>query len=370
MPASQPPVRYAVVGLGYIAQVAVLPAFRNVADTSRLVALVSGDPQKLRRLGRRYRVPLGVGYRGYDDLLESSEVDAVYIALPNSMHKDFAVRAAQRGVHVLCEKPMAVTTKDCRAMIAAANRADVRLMVAYRMHFEAANLEARKIVRSGRLGEPRLFDSVFCNPVRPGNSRLEAALGGGTLWDLGIYCLNAARMLFDAEPTQVEARTARSADPRFREVEEMAGALLRFPGERLATFTASFAAADRSAYTLAGTKGTLKVEPAFDFPGPLAYELKVGARTTRRRFGASDQFGPELAHFSACVRSGRDPEPSGSEGLADVRVIEALYRSARTGRPVTLPPLSAPASARAPRTDRRPKVPEPELVHAQAPSPG
>ncbi|HJY78498.1 MAG TPA: Gfo/Idh/MocA family oxidoreductase, partial [Burkholderiales bacterium] len=179
MPRKQ--VRYAVVGLGHIAQVAVLPAFGNARRNSRLAALVSGDPVKLEELGAKYHVDQRYSYERYDEVLKSGEVDAVYIATPNSLHAEYAIRAAQAGLHVLVEKPMAVTEEQCERMAEAARAAGVKLMVAYRLHFERANLEAIEVARSGRIGEPRIFTSTFTMHVVPGNIRLQHALGGGTL---------------------------------------------------------------------------------------------------------------------------------------------------------------------------------------------
>jgi predicted dehydrogenase len=179
-------IRYAVIGLGHIAQVAVLPAFGNARRNSRLVGLVSGDPVKRAELARTYGVERTWSYEEYDDCLQSGAIDAVYIALPNTQHQDFALRAARAGVHVLCEKPMAMTEEECVQMASAASAARVRLMVAYRLHFERANLEAIEVLRSGRLGEPRLFNSTFCTPVEPGNVRVRRETGGGVLYDIGI----------------------------------------------------------------------------------------------------------------------------------------------------------------------------------------
>ena len=169
-------VRYAVVGLGHIAQVAVLPAFGHATRNSELVGVVSGDAAKRKRMARRYRLDLAGSYDDYERILQ--DVDAVYIALPNSMHAEYTVRAANAGVHVLCEKPMAVTAAECRRMIAACRRADVKLMVAYRLHFEALNLSAIEIARSGQLGDLKYFNSSFSMRVRPGTfapSRRSAA---------------------------------------------------------------------------------------------------------------------------------------------------------------------------------------------------
>ncbi|MBV9464086.1 MAG: Gfo/Idh/MocA family oxidoreductase, partial [Verrucomicrobiae bacterium] len=230
-------VRYAVVGLGHIAQAAVLPAFAGARKNSKLVALVSGDPVKHRALCKKYKIERAYSYQEYEDCLRNEQVDAVYIALPNHMHREYAVKAAKMGVHVLCEKPLAVTEQDCRAMIETARENRVRLMTAYRLHFEKANLCAIDILKSGKIGEPKLFDSVFTLQVRPGDIRVQKNLGGGTLYDIGIYCINAARYLFRAEPYEVMAFTSKSSDPRFSEVEESSSVLLRFPGARLASFT-------------------------------------------------------------------------------------------------------------------------------------
>jgi glucose-fructose oxidoreductase len=361
-------VRYAVVGLGHISQAAMLPAFAHAGGNSVLAALVSGDPSKRRKLGRRHGVP-SYGYEDYDRLLASGEIDAVYLGLPNPLHCEYAVRSAKAGIHVLCEKPMAVTARECQQMIRAAERHGTRLMIAYRLHFEAANLEALRIARSGRLGELRLFESTFTMQVRPGNVRLVAAeFGGGPLFDIGIYCLQAARLLFGADPIEVQAMAARGDDARFSEVDEAISAVLRFPGERLAAFTASFGAADVSAYRLVGTQGDLRVDPAYEYQGELVHHLTLGGRTRRRRFARRDQFAPELLYFSECVLRGEQPEPSGIEGMIDVQVIQALERAARSGRRIELPefPRERPPSLRQER--RLPAVGRRRLVRAASAS--
>jgi predicted dehydrogenase len=361
-------VRYAVVGLGHIAQNAVLPSFAHAKRNSVLSALVSDDSIKLRTLGRRYRVSSLFTYETFEELLGSGLIDAVYIALPNSMHRAFTEQAARAGIHVLCEKPLAVTSEDCEAMVQAAEAARVKLMTAYRLHFEPANMGAVEVVRSGRLGEPRLFASTFTMQVKAGDIRLRRELGGGTLYDIGIYCIQAARYLFRADPIEALALAARGPDPRFKEVDEMTGAILRFPGERLATFTTSFGAADVSAYRIVGTKGSLVLDPAYEYSGVRRMRVTANGRTRERTFKPVDQFAAELLHFSDCVLDDRVPEPSGVEGMVDVRIIEALLRSAESGRPEA---LDLPPSGRRPSGEqvmRRPPVRKPELVHTRPPS--
>ena len=367
-PPRETPVRYAVVGLGHIAQVAVLPAFAHAKRNSMLTALVSGDPQKLKQLSRRYEVPYCYSYQQYDQCLREGHIDAVYITLPNSLHCDYAVRAAKAGLHVLCEKPMAVTEQECRRMIQSADRADTKLMIAYRLHFEEANMDTVELVRSGKLGNLRLFNSVFTMQVREGNIRVKAELGGGSLYDIGVYCINAARYVFQANPTKVSACTVKGTDRRFREVDEMATAWLEFPGNRLATFVCSFGAADVSAYEVVGTKGHVRMDPAYEYVGELEQNSSLNGKSRAHRYEWGDQFAPELLYFSDCILNDRDPEPSGLEGLIDVAIVEALYRSAKAGRPVS---LSLPDKEPWPSHDqviKRPPVQKPKPVHVKSPS--
>jgi glucose-fructose oxidoreductase len=359
-------IRYAVVGLGHIAQVAVLPAFAHAARNSVLTALVSDDSEKLKQLARRYGVTLTYSYEQYDDCLRSGDVDAVYIALPNSMHAEYSIRAAQAGVHVLCEKPMAVTERECLAMIRAAQKHSVKLMVAYRLHFEEANLKAIEIVKSGKLGEPRFFSSVFGLQVREGNIRTQADLGGGTLYDLGVYCINAARNLFQSEPAEAFAYTAARKDRRFEEIDEMTSAVLSFPAGRLASFTSSFGSADVASYEIIGTKGRLRLDPAYEYAMALKLYLTIDGKTTAQTFSRRDQFAPELLYFSDCIRKNIEPEPSGAEGLADVRILRALYRASETGKPVKLTPTPIRKRPTLKQEKHRPPVTKPKLVHAES----
>src|SRR4029434_10663955 len=240
------PIRYAVVGLGHIAQVAVLPAFAHARRNSKLVAVVSDDRTKRRELRKRYRLEHTFSYDQFEYCL--NEVDAVYIALPNSMHAEYTVRAAKAGVHVLCEKPMAVTVRECQQMIAACRQARVKLMIAYRLHFETVNLSAMDLARRGELGDLKFFTSSFSMTVRRGDIRTKREYGGGTLYDIGVYCINAARNLFRAEPTEVSAASINSGWKSLAEIDEPTAATLRFGNERVATFITSFNAAHVAAY--------------------------------------------------------------------------------------------------------------------------
>jgi predicted dehydrogenase len=360
------PVRYGVVGLGHIAQVAMLPAFAHARRNSRVTALVSDDRVTLQQLASRYRVEQTFSYDDYDACLE--QVDAVYIALPNSMHAEYTIRAARAGVHVLCEKPMAVTVEECRRMIAACRRHRVRLMIAYRLHFEEINLRVVDLVRRGRIGQPKFFNSSFSMTVRAGDIRTKRDMGGGSLYDIGVYCINAARYLFRAEPRQVSAISVNDGGARLAEIDESTGALLRFEGERVAAFVTSFNATDVASYRIVGSKGHVRVEPAYEYAEGLEYELTIDGKTTRKRIGKRDQFAPQLLYFSDCILNNREPEPSGEEGMQDVRIVQALYRSAKTGRAVAIPPFTKAKRPSGRQRISRPGVRKPALLKVQSAS--
>jgi len=359
-------IRYAVVGLGHIAQVAVLPAFAHARRNSTVVAVVSDDRTKRREMTKRYRLEAAVPYRDFDECLRL--VDAVYIALPNSMHAEYTIRAARAGVHVLCEKPMAVTVDECRRMIDACRRSRVKLMIAYRLHFEALNLAAVDLARRGRLGDLKYFNSSFSMKVRRGDIRTKRDYGGGTLYDIGVYCINAARYLFRAEPTQVSAVSINSGIASLAEIDETTAAILRFGDDRVASFVTSFNASDVGAYRLVGTRGDLHADPSYEYAEGLRYTLTIDGKSTRRSVPKRDQFAPELLYFSDCILEDREPEPSGEEGLQDVRIVQALYQSARSGKPVSIPPMAKGKRPSGRQRITRPGVRKPALIKVQSAS--
>ncbi len=337
MKRNQKKIRYAVVGLGHIAQVAVLPGFRG-AQNSELVALVSGDSTKLKVLGKKYHVKNLYAYDEYEKCLSSGLIDAVYIALPNNLHKHYAQLAAEHGIHILVEKPMAMDERECISMMRTAHQNQVKFMVAYRLHFDPANLYCIDLISSGEIGEPRIFNSTFTQQVKDiDNIRLKKAAGGGPLGDIGIYCINAARYLFQDEPVEAFATEIKGDDPRFREVGEMFAVTLRFPKNRVAQFTASFGAATTGSYDIIGTMGSLRLENAYSYTEKMDLLLRTQDEPERKKtFKKHDQFAAELHYFSDCVLNNKEPEPSAEEGLLDVKIISALLESARMEKPVKL----------------------------------
>ena len=194
-------------------------------------------------------------------------------------------------------------------------------------------------------------------------------MGGGSLYDIGIYCINAARYLFRAEPTEVVASRANGEDSRFRDIKESISAILRFPEDRMANFVCSFGGADVSAYEVVGSKGSLRLDPAYELASDLTQHLTIDGKKKTRNFSRRDQFAPELIYFSNCIQKNLDPQPSGEEGLADVRIIEALYRSADSGAAVEIdstPPRKRPTRA---QEIKRPPIQMPRMVNATGPSP-
>lgn len=354
-------VRYAVVGLGHIAQAAILPAFAHASKNSELTALVSGDHHKLEEVRRKYGVKNAFSYDQYDACLDSGLIDAVYIALPNSQHAEYARRAAERGIHVLCEKPLTAVARDAERLIDIADKSGVQLMTAYRLHFERGNLEAARVARSGELGDLRFFNSSFAIQLQPGNIRESRGLGGGPLYDLGVYCVNAARYLFGEEPREVFAWSSRGKDKRFTQVDEMVSATLRFSDGKLAQFTCSFGASPTGWYEIAGTKGVLRLDEAYEYVGGKSFEIVLeSGRKRRRSFPARDQFAPELLYFSDCVLKGKRPEPDGREGLIDVMIVEALLKSAHAGGPVV---VKTPRKHRRPSLRQEVRRPAPAKAH-------
>lgn len=326
---------YAVLGLGDLTQRAALPAFARAEGNSRLAAVVASDRARAQTLAQEFRV---TGYH-FDDLrqcLQRDDVNAVYIVLPTAMHCDYTVEAARAGVHVLCDRPMAVMADECRRMIRTCQTNRVKLMISYRLHAQPAFRKLVDLVRAGVIGLPKTFSSDFTTRVDdPEDVRLQRRLGGGTVYDLGVYCINTARTVL-GEPAQVMAMTARPTR-RYGDVDESAVALIRFPDERLAHLHTSFGEEPAAVVTVFGDQGYLRLFNAYRDDTAAVMEI-VGRRgREEHRFDATDQLAAEVAYFSDCLLQDRQPEPSGFDGLQDIRIVEAIYRSARDGRPVTLP---------------------------------
>ena len=328
-------VRYAVVGLGHIAQVAVLPAFAHASRNSELAAFVSDDATKLRKLGTRYGVAARCSYDDFEACLEENAIDAVYIALPNNLHREYTLRAAAMGVHVLCEKPMAVTEKECEDMIDACREASVKLMIAYRIQYEPLWAEAVRMIRAGEIGEVESFQGGFFNQQRAGAWRLNKKLaGGGPIFDLGVYPLNAIRMITGEEPKSFTGIIGtREAGDRFAEVEQSMEWGMKFPSGIIASCSCSYGARAPGYFRINGSNSGLIFEPAFNYDGLRLRGMAAGkpvdiASTNKHPY----MFTIQAEHFANCVRNNEQPRSTGEDGLKDLLAIEAIYKAA--GSPI------------------------------------
>src|SRR5215468_7534514 len=262
---------WAIVGLGSLSIHQILPAFAQ-CERSKVVALVSGHPDKAAKLAARYGVSSKniYNYQNYDSIKDNPEVDIIYIVLPNGMHCEYTVRGLQAGKHVLTEKPMANTPAECQQMIDAGRKASRKLMVAYRCRYEPYNREAIRIARSQELGPTQMILADAGFPIGdPTQWRLNKQLaGGGSMMDIGIYALNASRYLTGEEPTEVNAMIySTPGDPRFKEVEEHVAFQLRFPSGALANCTSSYGYFQQSIFRVMGTKGRLVLDPGSWYNG-------------------------------------------------------------------------------------------------------
>ena len=314
--------------------------FALVLRSARLAAIVSTDRTRAQALAQAHGVP-AYHLDDFRQCLQRDDVHAVYIVLPNSMHCDYAVEAARAGAHVLVERPMAVMADECRRMLRTCHTNRVKLMIAYRVELHPAHVRLGELLRAGGIGAPKTISADFTLRVQEADDvRLQRRLGGGTVYDLGITVLFTARALFGAEPAQVMAMTARMTRRYGGDVDESTVALIRFPDDRLAHFHTSFGEEPAAVLTVFGDEGYARVLGAFDPGASSTLEIVRGGRREEETFEPVDAYASELDYFADCIARDIAPEPSGVEGLQDVRIVEAIYRSARDGRPVTLPRLA------------------------------
>lgn len=364
-----PKVRYGVVGAGWISQAAFLPAVAQTGNSS-VTALVTGDAEKAEALTKRYELQRAVDYADLESLFTDDVVDAIYLATPNDQHVDVAVRTLRAGVPLLLEKPMAISEKECKLIAEASEESGAPVMIAYRLHFDPATLAALEIVRGGQLGDVRCFSSVFGQHVASSNHRAQEGYWAGPVPDMGTYPINAARQLFESEPLEVSAAGVVTPDLGFG-FHDTVSVTLRFPGERLAQFTVSYATAAVGQYRVLGSKGNLELRRGYSFEEPIEHVLQIGDDVKTRSFDRVDQFSGEIHAFSKHVLEGTTPEPGAHEGWADVRVLVAVEQALRTGRPVKLEPFEHTLRyARPDQVERFPPTKTPDLVDAAAPSDG
>jgi predicted dehydrogenase len=339
--AEEKKVRYAIVGVGDIAQEDMMPGFAHTGN-SEITALVTSDPKKAAKLGEKYDVKATFRYEEFEQALQSGVFDAIYLATPNWRHAEFIVPALKTGIHVLTEKPLEVSTAKCEEILTAEAASTAKLMVAYRLHFEPATLATIEKVRSGELGSVHLFTSNFAQVVDTANHRAHSGALAGPVMDMGPYPVNAARYIFGDEPVEVvSAVGTRHPQSGFdQDFADTVAVTLRFPGERLAQFNVSYFGNPTNSLIAIGEKGSVQLEPAYMFGKGLEQTVVMGEKKSTESFKNTDHFGGELKYFSDCILNGTDPEPDGEEGFADVRVLEGILKALETGQAVTLDPFS------------------------------
>lgn len=346
---------FAIVGLGHLSLDEILPAFGQ-CKKSKVVALVSGSPEKMQRVAQQYGIKPEncYSYQDYDQLRENKDVQVIYIVLPNSMHAEYTIRGAQAGKHILCEKPMANSAADCQAMIDACKKADRKLMVAYRIQYEPNNRMIRQMVQDKKYGTVKFIEAVNAqNSANPKHWRhIKALAGGGALPDIGLYCLNTIRYLLGEEPTEVFAyQYSTPGDERFREVEELMTWQMKFPSGIYASCSTHYGVHESRRYRVHAVNGWMELAPAFSYKGIRMQTSHAEGKiehTDQPKIAEKNQFAAEMDHFSECIRQNQQPFTPGEEGLQDQRIMEAIYQSAREGKPVKLPEITKKDAFRGP----------------------
>ena len=331
---------FALVGIGKLTAEELIPAARTSKD-AYVAALVTSEEDKGEAFARAFDLTAEdvFTYDEFEKLSERDDVEAVFIVLPNSMHREYVERAAKMGKHVLCEKPLGVSAKDAEKMVAACQKAGVKLMTAYRCQYTPHHWAARDAVQSGKLGDVKVLDSIHVQVEDdPTVWRLKKEYaGGGPLPDIGIYSLNILRFVLGQEPEWVFAHQHQpKSDPRFKEVEETVSFMLGFPDGVVANALTSYDAFKTTTLRVMGNKGSLLMDPAFPYEG-VKLTISDEDGVTSPTFASYDQFGLEFDHFAQCIRQDREPWTPGEEGLQDHVVMDAIYESARTGQVVKLP---------------------------------
>ena len=361
-------VRYAVVGAGWISQTALLPGVEHTGN-SVVTTIVTGHEYKTEKLQEMCpTIEHSYSYEEYAEFLKADVADAVYLATPNFDHVELAVKTLEAGLHLLLEKPMAVSVEECQRIIAASQSTGAKLMIAYRLHFEPGTLKALERVRAGELGKLRYFNSSFSQPVNRENHRAKSGFWAGPVPDMGPYPINTVRTLFGSEPIEVFATGVQTGD-KFN-FENVVSVTLKFEADRLAAFTLAYDGQDLDDYRVVGELGSLFSEPAYAMPGGMKHILKIDKDESTESFGKTDQFGGELKYFSDCVLDDTEPEPDGEEGMLDVRVLVAAEQSLKTGMPVKLQPYRRTRRASIDQLQKLSPVKTPELIGAHKPSEG
>jgi len=331
----QKPLGFALVGLGSLSTNQIAPALQKTKNC-RLAAIVTGTPAKAVAWKAKYNIPDANIYN-YDtmhQMADNKDIDVVYIVTPNALHAEHTIKAAKAGKHVLCEKPMEVSTAKCQAMIDAVKKAGRQLAIGYRCRFEPHHREMARLAQSGELGDVRIIESGFGFQIGdPTQWRLKHALaGGGPLMDVGIYSLQSAEMIAGQYPIAVSAMSSKTDPVKFKDVEETMTFELKFANKISAYCSTTYKVNGINRTTAFAERGSFGLTPAFNYDGIKGWR----SDGKELRFDQPDQFANEMDDFASCIMAGKPTSVPGEMGLRDVRTLMAIYEAARTGRTVAL----------------------------------
>jgi predicted dehydrogenase len=335
-PYDGPQLRVAIMGLGsYGTRVAEAMLSCRMA---KLTGVISGTPAKIKTWQEKYSIAEKncYNYENFDAIKDNPDIDAVYITTPNGLHKDQAVRVAKAGKHVICEKPMAINAKEGREMVAACKKANVKLLVGYRMHFEPKTLEIIRMRKDGEFGKVLFFQGLSGFRIGdPTQWRLNKKLaGGGAMMDIGIYSINGSRYMIGEEPIWVTAQETKTDPVKFKEgVDETILFQLGFPGGAVASCLSTYVLNNLDRFFLNGEKGFAEMQPSTGY-GPIKGRTNKGELTHPHVTHQTVQ----MDEMSAIILQGKTPvvPVDGEEGLKDLIIIDAIYEAVKTGKKVAL----------------------------------
>jgi predicted dehydrogenase len=323
---------FALVGLGGLSTHQIAPALQKT-QYCRLAGIVTGTPAKAERWKAQYNIPDQniYNYETMGRMADNPDIDVVYVVTPNGLHAEHTIKAAKAGKHVLSEKPMEVSPEKCQQMIDACQQAGRQLAVGYRLHFDPTHQECIRLVREKVFGAVKLIEASFGFRIGdPSQWRLKRALsGGGPLMDVGIYALQATRYLTGEEPVEISAMATTTDPVKFKDIEESLVWQARFPGGVMAHCSTSYAIG-RDEFRVSAENGWFDLDPAYDYNGI------HGRRSDGQeiRIPGIDQFAAEMDDFAQCILNNRPTRVPGEEGLRDLKLMMAIYESARTGKTV------------------------------------
>lgn len=325
-----PSLGIALVGLGNYAMGQLAPALQQTTHC-HLAGLVSGTPEKKMKFGKQYAISDEhiYDYQTYDRIADDKRIDAVYVVLPNSMHAEYSIRAAEAGKHVICEKPMGLSVKECQQMIDACKANQVTLNIGYRLHYDPYHDEIRKLAADKPHGPAKFLQIEFGFFARdPKQWRLNGKLaGGGAMMDVGIYCIQAARYSTGEEPVAVTAREYKTDPEKFATVDETIVWEMEFPSGCVASCNTSYNhAVERLYVTYRDNSFSAELAPAFMYKG-----LKGRIGKSIIDFGNPCQQARHMDAIATSIRGGKPTTTTGEEGLQDLKIIEAIYRSIKNG---------------------------------------